>query len=87
MTEVTMSCDVCLLTGGPFSAPEAALLDINLGRELVYPLADRLRELEIPFVFLTGYSEDAIESRFAGFASVEKPLDRDNLLRAFVHLQ
>ncbi len=26
MTEVTMTCDVCLLTGGPFSAPEAALL-------------------------------------------------------------
>ena len=25
MTEVTMTCDVCLLTGGPFSAAEAAL--------------------------------------------------------------
>jgi hypothetical protein len=25
MSEVTMTCDVCLLTGGPFSAAEAAL--------------------------------------------------------------
>jgi hypothetical protein len=25
MTEVTMTCDVCLLTGGPFSAAEAAV--------------------------------------------------------------
>jgi hypothetical protein len=25
MTEVTMTCDVCLLNGGPFSAAEAAL--------------------------------------------------------------
>jgi hypothetical protein len=29
MTEVTMTCDVCLLTGGPFSAPEAALLVVT----------------------------------------------------------
>ena len=26
MKEVNMTCDVCLLEGGPFSAPEAALL-------------------------------------------------------------
>ena len=26
MTEVTMTCDVCLLSGGPFSPAEAALL-------------------------------------------------------------
>ena len=25
MNEVTMTCDVCLLTGGPFSAAEAAV--------------------------------------------------------------
>jgi hypothetical protein len=25
MTEVTMTCDVCLLTGGPFSVAEAAV--------------------------------------------------------------
>jgi hypothetical protein len=25
MTEVTMTCDVCRLTGGPFSAAEAAV--------------------------------------------------------------
>jgi hypothetical protein len=25
MTEVTMTCDVCLLTGGPFSPAEAAV--------------------------------------------------------------
>ena len=29
MTEVTMTCDVCLLTGGPFSAPEAAVLVVT----------------------------------------------------------
>ena len=29
MTEVTMTCDVCLLTGGPFSPPEAALLVVT----------------------------------------------------------
>ena len=67
--------------------PDAALLDINLGNELVYPLADRLRELAIPFIFLTGYSDDAIEHRFADAAWVEKPIDPESLLRAFGQLQ
>ena len=37
--------------------PTFALLDINLGRELSWPVALRLRELRVPHVFGTGYGD------------------------------
>ncbi|KRG73500.1 response regulator, partial [Stenotrophomonas pavanii] len=44
---------------------DVALLDINLGGELVYPLADRLAEAGTPFMLTSGY-DDNLPSRFAG---------------------
>jgi CheY-like chemotaxis protein len=42
----------------------AAVLDIDLRGEAVYPLAERLQELGTPFMFLTGFHELAY--RIAG---------------------
>lgn len=42
-----------LLEGRP--APSAALLDIRLGEETVFPLAQALSLQHIPYVFITGY--------------------------------
>jgi two-component sensor histidine kinase len=39
--------------------PSLALLDINLGDQTSFAIADRLRELGIPFLFATGYGEQA----------------------------
>lgn len=36
---------------------DAALLDVNVNGELVFPLADRLKHAGIPLIFVTGYSE------------------------------
>lgn len=38
-------------------APDLAILDINLGDHQSVPIADRLAELSIPFMFATGYGE------------------------------
>jgi CheY-like chemotaxis protein len=39
----------------------AALLDVNLGGERSYPVADALARRGVPFLFLTGYGEAAWE--------------------------
>src|ERR1700742_1339940 len=39
--------------------PSLAVLDINLGAQNSFPIADRLRELDIPFIFASGYGEQA----------------------------
>ena len=42
-----------VITSGPL---DAAVLDINLGNELSFPIADALTVANVPFVFLTPYS-------------------------------
>lgn len=48
------------------SAFDIALLDINVGRELVYPVAEHLAELGVPFVFVSGGHSGTIPQRLAG---------------------
>ena len=64
------------------SGADLAILDINLGGELAYSLADALLSREVPFLFVTGYSADAIEERFKGVTVLQKPVGRDSLSRA-----
>lgn len=68
-----------LLEGGP--APEAALLDVNLAGEMVYPVADRLTARGVPFLFITGYDQSAVPERYAGVRRLEKPFEPRDVLR------
>jgi len=61
---------------GALSQPfDAALLDVNLAGEAVYPLADELVRLHVPIIFLTGYESASIEPKFAGAPVLTKPID------------
>ncbi len=51
----------------------AALLDLNLRGETVYPVADRLAASGIPFVFITGYGQSQLVHRHAGAPILTKP--------------
>jgi len=46
-------------------------------------LADLVAARGVPFVFVTGYSADGIESRFAHIPVLQKPIDRQQLQRIF----
>jgi len=59
--------------------PEAALLDVNLGGQLVYPVADLLLDRGIPFVFVTGYGRESIDRRYSAIQVLEKPVERQAL--------
>lgn len=61
---------------------DAAILDVQLGGELVFPVAERLEELGIPYVFATGYDPSIIPERFDGFVLSEKPIDLNAIARA-----
>ena len=64
----------------------AALLDCNLGRESVWPVADQLRRQDIPFVFSTGYGAAGVEPRFADAPVLSKPFPIASLERALMPL-
>jgi len=63
---------------------DAAVLDINLGDELVYTVAEILAQRGIPFVFVTGYDADSIDARFSGIPVLQKPIERESLQRIFI---
>src|SRR3954469_1794470 len=61
------------------SAPQAAILDVNLRGQLVYPVADCLLDRGIPFVFVTGYGRESIDRRYSFVKVLEKPVERQAL--------
>jgi CheY-like chemotaxis protein len=52
---------------------DLALLDINLGGESVFPVADALKARGVPFAFSTGYGE-AHDPRFRETPLLGKPI-------------
>lgn len=53
---------------------DAAVLDINLGGEMSYPVADALTTRFVPFLFATGYNAQDIPARYASVTRCEKPI-------------
>jgi CheY-like chemotaxis protein len=69
------------------AAPQAALLDVNLGTERSYPVADVLRARGTPFAFCTGYAgADDLPERFRDVPRLPKPLGSADLARAVERL-
>jgi chemotaxis response regulator CheB len=52
---------------------DVAILDINLGGEMVFPVADALASRGAALMFITGYDTALIPRRFAQYAAWEKP--------------
>ena len=54
---------------------DGAILDLNLGGESAFPVADALIGRSVPLVFTTGYDAGAIPERFAHIPRCEKPIN------------
>lgn len=65
-------------------ALDAAVLDVNLRNQLVYPVADLLIEKRVPVVFVTGYDELLMQRAYLGLPRCTKPLNKEALLRLLV---
>lgn len=59
-----------------------AILDINLGGEKSFPIADALVARGIPFIFMTGYGAAGVPEHLRGRYILQKPYGADNLKRA-----
>ena len=68
---------------------DMALLDVNLRGERIDPVADRLAEANIPFVFTTGHGEDGLPHAYRDRPVIAKPYSDmaviDALLRCRPH--
>lgn len=58
---------------------DGAVLDVNLGREAVYPVADALLARGLPFVFATANDPQRLPERFRAVRVCRKPFDLQEL--------
>ena len=70
-------------------APEidAAILDVDLGGEAVFPLADALLARHVPFAFASGYDPDLMPPRFRDVALCQKPIDEQAVRAVLARLR
>ena len=59
--------------------PHAAILDVNLGGDSGYQLAQSLTEAKIPFVFATGYGRHGLPEKWATSPIMQKPFKMETL--------
>ena len=63
-------------TNGDFNA---AILDVNLDGQEIYPVADILAARGLPFVFVTGYGERSLPEPYRGRPALQKPFQAEQL--------
>jgi CheY-like chemotaxis protein len=68
---------------GDFSA---AVLDVNLDGEEIFPVADILAGRGLPFVFVTGYGERSLPERYSNRPALQKPFQAEQLEAALAGL-
>ena len=74
------------------TAVDAAVLDVTLGDEDSYAVADALAARGVPFAFATGHGISAVAPRYKGVVTLSKPFDfasvtrvLDQILRRTAH--
>ena len=66
---------------------DIAVLDINLHGASVVPLAEHLRQQGVPFIFLTGYADDALlPEHLREHPRFGKPVEAERLVGAMITL-
>lgn len=61
---------------------DAAILDVHLGGETVFPVADALLQRRVPFLFSTGYGPADLAVRYPGAPLLAKPYRPEALAEA-----
>ena len=65
---------------------DCAVLDVNLGGQPIFPVADLLREKGAPFAFATGYGDAGLRDVDKGSPVLQKPFREGDLARVLGEL-
>ena len=65
---------------------DAAVLDVNLGTELSFPIADALTSSKVPFLFLTACDRATLPAAYRDTPVLAKPFYREALVRVLARI-
>ncbi len=66
---------------------DCAFLDINLGHEQVFPVADELARKGVPFALLSGHTRGVLPPAHKNRPALPKPYLKKDVLKILAHLQ
>lgn len=84
----------CLIIGPAMRLPQAqqlvesagdvdvAILDVNLGGQPVFPVAEQLHARGVPLIFATGYGQEGLPEQWRSFPVLLKPYTANDIERA-----
>ena len=72
-----------LAASGDFNA---AILDVNLDGQEIYPVAEILAKRGLPFIFVTGYGKGSLSEPYSGRPALQKPFQAEQLKTALAGL-
>jgi len=61
---------------------DVAILDVNLGGQVVFPVAEILAKRGVPILFSTGLGVDGLPEAWRGHETVQKPMSMVQLAAA-----
>jgi CheY-like chemotaxis protein len=61
---------------------DAVILDVHLGDDVAFPLAEKLEEMTLPFVFATGYDAALLRRGYPGFSLCDNPKELAKIAKA-----
>jgi CheY-like chemotaxis protein len=65
---------------------DAAVLDVNLRGEMIFPVAEALQARGVPFVLGTGYEDSALPKSYQDVPRCQKPFDASEVARVLSEL-
>ena len=65
---------------------DVALLDVQLGCGMSFPLVDEMARRGIPVALITGYGPGVLPSPYRDLLRLDKPVERDKLTAAVLEL-
>lgn len=63
---------------------DIALLDVQLGRELSYPIADEFLKVGVPFLLMSGHKHADVPARFEHVPFVGKPYSHEEVVALMI---
>lgn len=66
-------------------AADVAILDVNLGGQQVFPLAERLMDRHLPIIFATGYDWSAVPEKWRSWPTLQKPYTVEDVAQRLLY--